>query len=198
MFLLKWPHRLLLLPKWKSDSGSGTGFSQIFDSGSGSGSERKRQNPAGVDSGNPDPAPPLIYLCANEVLNQMLGDFVKMTLAWVIDCDSSRVILIRQKTWLESNDHRFSTWLEWSYHHFSTWVESPKVVTRVTLSLKIIITDICINISKCMIYKHFCPLLLILNVLMYSFRKANVPLGVHVPQFGNPWSRECTRVVGFM
>jgi len=31
----KWPHRLLLMPKWKSDSGSG----------------RKMQNPAGVDSG---------------------------------------------------------------------------------------------------------------------------------------------------
>jgi len=45
MFLLKkWPHRLL--PKWKSDSGSG--FSQISDSGS----ERKTQNPAGVDSGS--------------------------------------------------------------------------------------------------------------------------------------------------
>ena len=51
MFLpKKWPHRLLLLPKWKNDSGSG--FSQIFDSGSGS--ERKTQNPAAVDSGNPD------------------------------------------------------------------------------------------------------------------------------------------------
>jgi len=37
----KWPRRLLLLPKWKSDSGSGSGFSQIFDSGSGS--ERKTQ-----------------------------------------------------------------------------------------------------------------------------------------------------------
>ena len=61
MFLLKkWPHRLLLLPKWKSDSGSGSGFSQIFDTGSGSGSERKTQNPAGVDSGTPNPVPPLL------------------------------------------------------------------------------------------------------------------------------------------
>jgi len=42
MFLpKKWPHRLLLLPNWKSDSRSGSGFSQIFDSGSGSGSEGK-------------------------------------------------------------------------------------------------------------------------------------------------------------
>jgi len=58
MFLpKKWPHRLLLLPKWKSDSGSGSGFSQIFDSGSGS--ERKTQNSAGINSGNPDPVPPL-------------------------------------------------------------------------------------------------------------------------------------------
>jgi len=62
MFLpRKWPHRLLLLPNWKSYSGSGSGFSQIFDSGSGSGSERKTQNPAGVDSGYPDPVPPLPY-----------------------------------------------------------------------------------------------------------------------------------------
>ena len=50
MFLLKkWPHRLLLLLKLKSDSGSG--FTQIFDSGSWSGSEGKTQNPAGGDSG---------------------------------------------------------------------------------------------------------------------------------------------------
>ena len=37
-------------------SGSGTSFSQIFDSGS----ERKTQNPAGADSGKPDPIPPLL------------------------------------------------------------------------------------------------------------------------------------------
>jgi len=35
----------------------GPGFSQIFDSGS----ARKTQNPAGVDSGNPDPVPPLVF-----------------------------------------------------------------------------------------------------------------------------------------
>ena len=52
----KWPHRLLLLPKWQSDSGSGSGFSQIFDSGS----ERKTQNLFGVDSGTPDLVPPLV------------------------------------------------------------------------------------------------------------------------------------------
>ena len=45
MFLLKkWPHRLLLLPKFKSDCGFGSRFSQIFDSGSGSGSERRAVN----------------------------------------------------------------------------------------------------------------------------------------------------------
>jgi len=44
--------RLLLLLKMKSDSGSG--FSQIFDLGSGAGSERKTQDPAGIDSGTPD------------------------------------------------------------------------------------------------------------------------------------------------
>jgi len=31
-----------------------------LDAGSGSGSERKTQNPAGVDSGTPDPVPPLL------------------------------------------------------------------------------------------------------------------------------------------
>jgi len=61
MFLpKKWPDRLLLLPKLKSDSGSRSGFSQIFDSESQSGSERKTQNPAGVDSGTPDPVQPLV------------------------------------------------------------------------------------------------------------------------------------------
>ena len=60
MFLLKkWPHRLLLLSKLKSDSGSGSVFSQIFYTGAGSGSERNTQNPAGVDTGTPDPVPPL-------------------------------------------------------------------------------------------------------------------------------------------
>jgi len=64
-FLLKkWQCRLLLLQKLKSDSGSGSGFSHIFDSGS----ERKTQNPARVDSGTPDPWPPLpsthsLYQC---------------------------------------------------------------------------------------------------------------------------------------
>jgi len=60
-FPKKRPQRFLLLPKWKSGSGFGSGFPKIIDSGSGSGSERKTQNPAGVDSGNPDPVPPLIY-----------------------------------------------------------------------------------------------------------------------------------------
>jgi len=44
----------------------GSGFSQIFDSRSGSGSQRKTQNPAGVDSGTPDSVPPLVgirYFC---------------------------------------------------------------------------------------------------------------------------------------
>jgi len=67
MFLLKKrPHRPLLLPKLKTDSGSGSGLSQIFDSGSRSrsGSERKIQNPAWVDSGPLDPVPPLV--CARD------------------------------------------------------------------------------------------------------------------------------------
>ena len=50
----------LLLPKLKSDSGSGSSFSQNFDSEPGSRCERKRKNPAGVDSGTPDPWPPLV------------------------------------------------------------------------------------------------------------------------------------------
>ena len=45
------------MEKWLQ---SWSGFSQIFDSGSGS--ERKTQNLAGVDSGNPDPDPPLTGL----------------------------------------------------------------------------------------------------------------------------------------
>jgi len=58
MFLLKErPHRLLLLPKWKGDSGSGFGFSQNVDSGSAS--DSKMQNLAGVDSGYADLVPPL-------------------------------------------------------------------------------------------------------------------------------------------
>ena len=53
-FLLKKrPSRLPLRLKLKSDTGSG--FSQIFDSGP----ETKTQNPAGVASGTPDPVPPL-------------------------------------------------------------------------------------------------------------------------------------------
>jgi len=40
------------------ESDSGSGFSEIFDSGSGS--ERKTQNPAGIDSGTPDQVPPLV------------------------------------------------------------------------------------------------------------------------------------------
>ena len=49
-YVKKWSHRLLLLPKLKkSGSGSGSVFSQIFDSGSGS--TTKTQNLAGVDSG---------------------------------------------------------------------------------------------------------------------------------------------------
>ena len=59
VFLLKkWPRRLLLLAKLKSGSASGPGFSQIFESGS----ERKTQNPAGVDSGTPDQVPPLLSI----------------------------------------------------------------------------------------------------------------------------------------
>ena len=51
VFLLKkWPHRLLLLQNLKSDSRSGPGFSHIFNSGS----ERKTQNPAGIDSCTPE------------------------------------------------------------------------------------------------------------------------------------------------
>jgi len=42
----------------ESDPGSGSVFSQIFDSVSGS--ERKTQKPAEVDSGNTVPVPPLL------------------------------------------------------------------------------------------------------------------------------------------
>jgi len=45
--------------------------SQIFDSGTGSGSETKTLNPVGVDSGTPDPVPPLMH-----------GRRFKVSLAW--------------------------------------------------------------------------------------------------------------------
>ena len=52
MFLLKKrPRRLLLLLTLNRDSGSGSVFSHIFESGS----KRKIQNPTGVDSGTADP-----------------------------------------------------------------------------------------------------------------------------------------------
>ena len=57
-YYLRKDHTLLILPKWKSDSRSGSGFSQVFDYGS----ERKTQNPAGVDSSNPGPVPPLVLI----------------------------------------------------------------------------------------------------------------------------------------
>jgi len=57
----------------------------------------------------------------------MFGDFVKMTLIRVIDCNSTGVI--RLKTWLESSHVMTWWWLEWE------WLESPKIVTRVDLGL---------------------------------------------------------------
>jgi len=62
--------------KFKSDSRSGSGFSQIFDSGSGS--DGKTQNPAGVDSGSPDLWPPLVdigkyfFKCNESVISALL------------------------------------------------------------------------------------------------------------------------------
>jgi len=77
---MKWQHWFLLLPKLKIDSGSGSGFSQIFDSDSGS--EWKTHNPAGVDSGrpNPDPVPPLKATFAVATYHNSLLNFLK--LAW--------------------------------------------------------------------------------------------------------------------
>ena len=77
--LKKWPHRLLLLPKLKSDSGSGSGFSQIFDPWSWSGSERRRQNPAGVDSSTPDPVPPLVQTTRLAASFELLNGLVALT-----------------------------------------------------------------------------------------------------------------------
>jgi len=56
------------MPKLKSDSGSGSGFSQTFDSGSWS--EQKPQNPAGVDSGSPDPVPNLVQACNVNIVDK--------------------------------------------------------------------------------------------------------------------------------
>jgi len=58
-----------------SDSGSASGFSQIFDPGSDSGSERKTQNPSGIDSGTPDPWSPL--LCTSYVQPKRLTFWIK-------------------------------------------------------------------------------------------------------------------------
>ena len=70
-------HILLLLPKLKSDSGSRSGISQIFDCETGS--EQKTQITAGVDSGTPDLLPPLrwtwICLDLNPADFQLLDGF---------------------------------------------------------------------------------------------------------------------------
>jgi len=42
----------------------------------GSGSERKTQNPAGVDSGNPDPVPPLTTIHWTNILEMILSLFI--------------------------------------------------------------------------------------------------------------------------
>ena len=83
MFLLKkWLPKRLLLPKLESDSGSG--FSQIFDSGSWSRSETKTQNPAGVDSGCPDPVPPLCWIHQKQTTQfQNLNPAPNMFQNWV-------------------------------------------------------------------------------------------------------------------
>jgi len=52
------PRRLLILPKIKSDSGSWSDFSNMFDSDTGSG-PKETQNPAIVDSGTSVPWPHL-------------------------------------------------------------------------------------------------------------------------------------------
>ena len=53
--------------------------------------------------------------------------------------------------------------------------------------LKIIFTDVCVNISKRIIYKHVFPLLLqTSNVPLQIGKFTPTSLGVHVPQCGNP------------
>ena len=54
----------------------GSGFSQIFDSVSGSGSVRKMQNPAGIDSGKPDPVPPLTTIHWTNILEMIISLFI--------------------------------------------------------------------------------------------------------------------------
>ena len=62
MFLLKkWSHILLLLLKWKSDSESGSVFTNFWLR-TRSGSERKTQNPAGVDPGTLELVPLLVQV----------------------------------------------------------------------------------------------------------------------------------------
>ena len=77
--------------KWKSHSGTGSCFWKIFDSESGSGSERKTQNPAGVDSSTRDPVPSLV------VSVKKIGDFCNphpvQNFHWVIRSDLNPVNL---------------------------------------------------------------------------------------------------------
>jgi len=65
---------------------TGSGFSKIFDSGYGS--ERKTQNSAGVDSGNPDPVPPLSS-CKTE---HKTVDIFKKKKAGCMKCTTNRLI----------------------------------------------------------------------------------------------------------
>ena len=57
---------------WKVTPDPGPFFSQIFDSGSGSGG--KTQNPAAVDSGYPDPVPPLINIWSGRTFFEIQSD----------------------------------------------------------------------------------------------------------------------------
>jgi len=73
----KWPHRLLLLQKWKSDSGPGPFFHKLLTPGPNPGT-KKTHNPSGVESGTPDPVPPLgtVMLttdCQKYICNTMIS-----------------------------------------------------------------------------------------------------------------------------
>jgi len=66
MFLLKkWPPRLLLLPKLKSDTGSGPGFHKLWVR-----FRKKTKNPAGVDSGSMATSRLLSQQCCHSIIKK--------------------------------------------------------------------------------------------------------------------------------
>jgi len=112
MFLLeKWPRSLVLLSKLKIDSEYV--FSQVFDSRSGS--ERKTQNPFGVDSGTPDPWLPLWYI-VNRCIDNSHKPKQAFGFIWRMTATLSKMI----RSTLKQCQGKDSDSAPGSFHHSST------------------------------------------------------------------------------